>query len=45
MPVLLETNYILTLWPKEQPQYVVLFTGLVIICALIESLSYSNKSV
>ena len=40
MPVLLETNFIFTLWLKETPQYVVLFTRLVIICALIDSLSY-----
>lgn len=40
MPILLETNYILTLWLKETPQYVVVFTRLIIICALIDSLSY-----
>ncbi len=40
MPMLLETNYILTLWLKEVPEYVVLFTRLVIITALIDSLSY-----
>ena len=40
MPVLLETNYLLTLWLKNVPEYVVLFTRLVIITALIDSLSY-----
>jgi O-antigen/teichoic acid export membrane protein len=40
MPVLLETNFIFKLWLKETPQYVVLFTKLVIITALIDSLSY-----
>ncbi len=39
MPVLLETNYILTLWLKNVPEYIVLFTCLVIIIALIDSLS------
>lgn len=40
MPVLLETNYLLTLWLKNLPEYVVLFTRLVIITALIDTLSY-----
>ena len=40
MPVLLETNFILTLWLKETPEYVIIFTRLVIIAALIDSLSY-----
>jgi O-antigen/teichoic acid export membrane protein len=40
MPVLLETNFIFKLWLEETPQYVVLFTRLVIITALIDSLSY-----
>ncbi len=40
MPILLETNYILTLWLKETPEYVILFTRLVIIIALIDALSY-----
>ncbi len=39
LPILLETNYILTLWLKNIPQYVVLFTRLVIITALIDSIS------
>jgi O-antigen/teichoic acid export membrane protein len=41
MPVLLETNFIFDVWLRETPQYVVLFTRLVIITALIDSLSYS----
>jgi len=40
MPVLLETNFILLLWLKQTPQYVVLFVRLMIIAALIDSLSY-----
>jgi O-antigen/teichoic acid export membrane protein len=39
MPVLLETNYILTLWLKIVPDYVVLFTRLLIINILIESMN------
>jgi O-antigen/teichoic acid export membrane protein len=39
MPVLLETNLILSLWLKAVPEYVVLFTRLVIITTLIDSLS------
>jgi O-antigen/teichoic acid export membrane protein len=39
MPVLLETNFILTLWLKSVPEYVVLFSRLVIISALVNSLS------
>ena len=40
MPVLLETHFILTLWLKQIPEYVVIFTELIIIGALIDSLSY-----
>lgn len=40
MPILLETNFVFTLWLKDVPEYVVLFTRLVIICALIDSLSF-----
>jgi len=40
MPVLLETHFILTLWLKQIPEYVVIFTVLIIIGALIDSLSY-----
>lgn len=40
MPVLLETNFILTLWLKQIPEYVVLFVRLVIMTALVDSLSF-----
>jgi len=40
MPVLLETNFILTLWLKQIPEYAVLFLRLVVIIALIDSLSF-----
>lgn len=40
MPVLLETKFILTLWLKVVPEHVILFTRLIIITALIDSLSY-----
>jgi O-antigen/teichoic acid export membrane protein len=39
MPVIVETNFILNLWLKETPEYVVLFTRLVVITALIDTLS------
>lgn len=44
MPVLFETNFILQLWLKIVPENVVLFTRLVIICALIDSFSYSLQT-
>ena len=44
MPVLLETNYLLTFWLKIVPDYIVLFSQLVITNALIESLSFSLQS-
>lgn len=40
MPVLLETDFILDIWLKEIPRYVVLFTRLVILIALIDALSH-----
>jgi O-antigen/teichoic acid export membrane protein len=40
MPILIETNFILSIWIKTVPEYVVLFTRLIIISALIDSLSY-----
>jgi len=40
MPVLLETDFILALWLKKVPEYTAIFTWLVIINALIDSLSY-----
>jgi len=41
LPVLLETGYLLTMWLDHVPEYVLLFTRLVIITALIESISYA----
>lgn len=41
MPILLETRFLLILWLKEIPDYVIIFTRLVIITALINSLSNS----
>lgn len=40
IPILLETNYILTIWLKEVPEDTVLFTRLVIITAIIDSTAY-----
>jgi O-antigen/teichoic acid export membrane protein len=40
MPILLETKFIYAIWLKEIPQYVIIFTRLVIICTMIDSLSY-----
>lgn len=40
LPVLIETPYILSLWLKEVPDYTVLFIRLVVINAVIESMSY-----
>lgn len=40
MPILLECNFVLSFWLNEIPEYVVLFTRLIIINALIDSLSY-----
>jgi len=40
MPVLLETKFIFILWLKEVPDYTVIFTRLIIVAALIDSLSY-----
>lgn len=40
MPILLEPKFIFSLWLKEVPEYVVLFTRLIVITALIDSLSY-----
>lgn len=39
MPVLLETNFILSIWLKIVPDYLVLFTRLIIVNALMDSLS------
>ena len=40
LPVLLETPFILTLWLKNIPENTILFTRLVIIIAIIDSMSY-----
>lgn len=40
MPVLLETHFILALWLKQVPEYAVLFVRLVILTAMIDSISY-----
>ena len=40
MPVLLETEFVFKLWLKELPEYVVLFTRLMILSSLVDSLSY-----
>lgn len=40
MPALLETKFILTLWLKEIPDYVIIFTRLIIITSLVDSLSF-----
>lgn len=45
MPILLEANYIFILWLKSVSDYMVLFTRLIIIIALIDSLSYSLQTV
>jgi hypothetical protein len=39
MPFLLETQFILSVWLKELPEYVVLFSRLVILNALVDSLA------
>jgi O-antigen/teichoic acid export membrane protein len=38
LPILLETNFYLSLWLKEIPNYTIIFTQLVIVDMLIESL-------
>lgn len=40
IPLLLETPYVLNLWLDKIPEYTVLFTRLVIITAVVESISY-----
>lgn len=44
MPILLEPGFILTAWLKQVPDYVILFTRLVIIEALINTLSYPFRT-
>ena len=38
LPILLETKYLLTLWLGEIPEYTVIFTQLLIILGLFDSL-------
>lgn len=40
MPVLLETDYLFTLWLVNIPEYAVLFVRLTLVAALIDSFSY-----
>lgn len=40
LPIIIETDYILTLWLKEIPEHTVLFVRLILIFALSESISY-----
>ncbi len=39
MPIIIESNYILTLWLKNVPEYTVVFVRLILINAIIESMS------
>ncbi|MGQ1946432.1 lipopolysaccharide biosynthesis protein [Geofilum sp. OHC36d9] len=45
LPLILETNFVLNIWLKSIPDYAGLFTTLVIVVALIDSLSYSMMTV
>lgn len=45
LPLIFETNFVLNIWLKNVPDYASLFTTLVIIVALINSLSYSMITV
>ena len=40
LPIILETPFILGLWLVEVPKYAIIFTRLILIVALIDSLSY-----
>ncbi|MBP1675654.1 MAG: polysaccharide biosynthesis protein [Bacteroidetes bacterium] len=44
MPVLLETHFIFKVWLNDVPEYVVLFTRLIIIGTLIDSTSYALQT-
>ena len=44
LPVLIETEYILRLWLKIVPDYAVLFCRLVLINALLDSMSFSTMA-
>ncbi len=39
MPIIIESNYILTIWLKNVPEYTVVFVRLILINAIIESMS------
>ncbi|MGQ1946433.1 lipopolysaccharide biosynthesis protein [Geofilum sp. OHC36d9] len=45
LPLIFETNFVLNIWLKNVPDYASLFTTLVIVVALINSLSYSMITV
>ena len=45
LPLCLEMPFVLSLWLKTLPQYVVIFTQLVLIDALIDSVSYPLKTI
>src|SRR5690606_19187667 len=40
MPIIIETKFVLSLWLVEVPEYAIIFTRLILIVALIDSLSY-----
>lgn len=44
MPVLLESEFIFSLWLNEIPDYVIVYTRLIVIAALIDSLSFPLKT-
>jgi len=44
LPILLETKFILSIWLNTTPEYAVLFTRLVIVTSIVDSLSYSLMS-
>lgn len=39
LPILVETNYILTLWLRNVPDYTVVFVKLILVISIVESLS------
>ncbi|HHX79156.1 MAG TPA: oligosaccharide flippase family protein, partial [Acholeplasmataceae bacterium] len=45
LPLSLEMTFVLSLWLKSPPQYVVIFTQLILLDALIESVSYPLMTV
>lgn len=44
LPVILETEYLLTAWLEKIPENTVLFTRLVVITAIVDSISYPIQS-